>query len=298
MSLTGLDKIVLGTAQFGMQYGINNKRGKVPRQEVYEILNKAVDSGIDTFDTAYDYGESEEILGGFIKSCDKKIKVISKLPVCKSNEVKALFYSSLNRLGIPALYGYLIHNYSHYSNDFAIWDELKQIKEKGKIEKIGFSLYFPSELDFLFKQGLRFDLVQVPFSIFDRRFEPYFPELKKRKVEILVRSVFLQGIVFKKASELNGMFALIRDKIRRLNVLSAEAGIPITSLCMGFVLSNTFTVKAVLGIDNLTQLEEIISFIAQSPDLKHVLSELSKLREDNEAIILPFRWALSGVGAS
>lgn len=297
MSSKGTDKVALGTAQFGMEYGINNKRGRINQPQVRAILNKAVECGIDTFDTAYDYGESERVLGDFIKSCHKRIKIISKLPVCESNAVKKILKSSLDRLGISKIYGYLIHNFNHYKNECGIWNELKRIRDEDKIEKIGFSLYFPSELEFLFEHGLEIDLVQVPFSVFDQRFEPYFPELKKRKVEIFVRSVFLQGILFKKPSELDDYFETIKDKIKRLNTLSRESRISIVSLCLNFVLENKFIDKVVVGIDNLAHLKEVVSSVAPIPNFKDTLDELSDLREDNEDIILPFKWELKRVNA-
>lgn len=292
-----MDRIALGTAQFGMDYGINNKRGRIPRPQVYEILNNAVEFGIDTFDTAYNYGESERVLGDFIKSCHKKLKVISKLSACKSNEVSKILKISLNRLGIPKIHGYLIHNFNHYKNEPGIWDELKRLRDEGKIEKIGFSLYFPSELEILLKNNLGMDIVQVSFSVFDQRFKPYFSELKKRKIEILVRSIFLQGIVFKKPSELNGSFALIKDKIMRLNTLSRELRISLVSLCLNFVLANKFIDKVVVGIDNLAHLKEVVSSVAPISNFQDTLDELSDLHEDNEDIILPFKWELKRVNA-
>ena len=60
-----MNKIVLGTAQFGLDYGINNKRGRIRADEVLRMLDEAASSGIDTVDTAYSYGDSEKIIGDF-----------------------------------------------------------------------------------------------------------------------------------------------------------------------------------------------------------------------------------------
>ena len=58
-----LERIALGTAQFGMSYGIANKEGQVSRREVGRIINLAKKIGIRTIDTAMDYGDSELIVG-------------------------------------------------------------------------------------------------------------------------------------------------------------------------------------------------------------------------------------------
>ena len=92
-----MNRIVLGTAQFGMDYGINNKRGKIPREEAWEILEEAVKSGVNTFDTSSSYGTSETVLGTYIKNCSEKLKIISKLPACKVEEAENIFFCSLDK---------------------------------------------------------------------------------------------------------------------------------------------------------------------------------------------------------
>ena len=74
-----MSKIILGTVQFGLNYGINNTRGKVPVQEVHRILDYAYSKGIMTLDTAAGYGDSEEIIGDYLVSnSDKKFEIITK----------------------------------------------------------------------------------------------------------------------------------------------------------------------------------------------------------------------------
>ena len=68
------------------------------------------------------------------------------------------------------------------------WKDFVQLKKEGKVEKIGFSLYETYELELILNDGIPFDLIQIPFNIFDRQFEPYFERLKAMKVEIHVRS--------------------------------------------------------------------------------------------------------------
>ena len=70
-------RIALGTAQFGMDYGIANTKGQVTRSEVKEIIQLAESRGIDTIDTAIVYGESEACLGD---AGVQGFKVITKLP--------------------------------------------------------------------------------------------------------------------------------------------------------------------------------------------------------------------------
>jgi aryl-alcohol dehydrogenase-like predicted oxidoreductase len=292
-----MNKIALGTVQFGIDYGVNNKRGKIRPEEGFRILDEAVKVGIDTIDTAYSYGDSENVIGDFIKSGKRVLKIISKTPVGSSREAGRVFKESLNRLGVSALYGYLVHNFENYKKDERLWDELERFKSEGRVEKIGFSLYSPSELESLFKKGLPVDIIQFPFSIFDQRFGPYLSEMKKRKIEVHARSVFLQGLVFKNPEGLDKYFAKIRDKIEALNYLSGRSDVSIVSLCVNFVTANEYIDKVVVGVDGLENFIEIISASRSGPLPKDTSRDLLNFRIDDEDILLPSKWKLSETAA-
>lgn len=285
-----MNKIALGTVQFGMDYGVSNKRGKIPRDEVFEILKEASEFGIDTLDTAYLYGESETVIGDFIKKYKKQFRLVTKSPECKIEQIEDLFDVSLKKLNIGRIYGYLIHNFQHYKENPKIWDILEKLKKENKIQKIGFSLYYPSELECLLKKKIEIDIIQVPYSIFDRRFEPFFNEIKNRNVEIHVRSVFLQGLVFKNPEELVGHFAKIKEKILVLNSLSMKYDIPMGALCLNFAILNDSVDKVVVGVDSIENFKENISSLEYLTDVRNILNEFFQFKEDDEKIILPVNW--------
>lgn len=287
------NKIALGTVQFGLDYGINNKKGQIPEKEVFEILHEAIKSGINILDTAYAYGNSEQVIGSFLKNYGSTFRIVSKLPECNPEDVITIFESSLERLGVNRLYGYMCHSFQHYMENPEIWDILSELRSEGKIEKIGLSLYYPSELEHIIRTNLKFDIVQVPYNIFDRRFEQYFPTLKQMGAEIFVRSAFLQGLVFKKPSELDSYFSKIRSKIVTLHSLATQLDIPIAALCLNFVVLNEFVDKVVVGVDSTENLKEIVSSSIYCTDVKNVLKELGSLREDDENMILPTNWKVT-----
>jgi Predicted oxidoreductases (related to aryl-alcohol dehydrogenases) len=183
-------KLCLGTAQFGLDYGINNSRGKIPENEVFEILDYALDNGIEFIDSAYNYGDSEKVIGKFIKgsSKGKKLKIISKLP--PSNNVYEIVEETLNNLCVKKIYGYLVHNFKFFLENPKIWEKLLKLKNKGKTEKIGFSLYYPEEYYKLEK--FEVDVLQIPYNIFDQRFSNLLPEFKEKALK------FMRGLCFYK----------------------------------------------------------------------------------------------------
>ena len=284
-------KIALGTAQFGLDYGINNIRGKIPYSEVVEILKFAYENGINTLDTAYSYGESEEILGKAISNNLLKFKTISKLPNIESEkEVESIFYETLERLKQKKIYGYLFHSFETFKSHPYIYDIFQKLKHYKQIEKIGFSLYYPSEIDYLFDNKIDFDIIQLPYSIFDQRFEPYFSELKKRGIEIHVRSVFLQGLFFKKPEELNGNFTAIKEKIKTINQISKNMNTSIASVCIKFALMNENIDKVIVGVDSIENLKENLRGIKGKKIDDKYFNLLRNMRIEDENIILPFRW--------
>jgi len=281
-------KLCLGTAQFGLDYGINNSRGKIPESEVFEILDYALDNGIEIIDSAYNYGDSEKVIGKFIKSSSKgkKLKIISKLP--QSNNVYEIIEETLNNLCVKKLYGYLVHNFKFFLENPEIWEKLLKLKNKGKTEKIGFSLYYPEEYYKLEK--LEVDLLQIPYNIFDQRFGNLLPEFKEKGIEVYARSLFLQGLVFKKPEELDSKFSKLKEKLLYLNSLSRKINVPLNAFFLNFVIINENIDKIVIGVDNLDNLKMNIEGIKFQKVIKEYYPKLLELKETDEDIILPPRW--------
>ena len=288
-----LDKIVLGTAQFGLDYGINNKTGKIPKAEVYKILDSLKEYTINYIDTAQVYGESENVLGAYIKNNSSSFKIISKIHNCSPGEIEKLTKESIQRLGVNNLYGMLLHNYDNYEKNPSIYKSIVSTKSEGLIEKAGFSLYYPNQLIKILDDNLEFDIIQIPYNLFDRRFEKYFQILKEKNVEIHVRSVFLQGLFFKQPGDLPPNLKEFSDHLLLLNDFSAKLGITIYELALLFVISNQLIDKAVIGIDNVDHLKAIIDVLNDNKKLEFVNSHKSiliKLEIENETLLIPSNW--------
>jgi aryl-alcohol dehydrogenase-like predicted oxidoreductase len=282
------EKICLGTAQFGLDYGINNTRGKIPKNEVFKILEYALQNGIVFIDTAYAYGDSEKVLGEFIKENPngKTLKIISKIPNVEN--IDKVIEETFANLKVDKLYGYLVHNFNFFLENPPIYDILLKLKYAGKVEKIGFSLYYPEEYYKI--KDLEIDILQIPYSIFDQRFCNFFEEFKDKKIEVHARSVFLQGLIFKKPEELKGKFSKLKDKLLYINFLSKELDIPLNAIFLNFVLMNENLDKVVIGVDSLENLKENIDGLKFHKDIVKIFSKIIELRETDEEIIIPIKW--------
>ena len=160
-------KIALGTAQFGLEYGVANTAGRVPQNTVKVMLDLARVLSVDTLDTAAAYGTSEEVLGRLGVDA---FKVISKVPPMADyvekpvSWIKRCVDQSLNNLGCDSLYGLLLHRPLDLlrPNGKELYNALLDLKRQGIIQKIGISVYGPHDLDKL--ADYSFDLVQAPSS--------------------------------------------------------------------------------------------------------------------------------------
>lgn len=258
-------KIAIGTAQFGLKYGICNQSGKVSAKEVHQILDLAFSKGVDIIDTAIGYGESESTLG---EAGVNGWKVISKIPEIPFDclDVKGWIYTqitnSLKRLNVNSLYAFMLHRPNQLLDEIGplIYQTLQQLKLDGLTQKIGVSIYAPDELPAIF-ENRHFDIVQSPFSLLDRRLllSGWMEKLKSLGVELHVRSIFLQGLLL--ASSENRMDKFMHwkpiwdewDKWLKNNKLTA------LEACVKYVLSVKEIDKVVVGVDSLTQLSDVLN---------------------------------------
>ena len=288
-----IKKISLGTVQFGQEYGIANTTGKVSKEEAFKIFDYAKQAGICYLDTAFAYGDSESIIGEYLKENPSEFKIASKLPCIEQfspGKVEEILAESLSRMGLKKIYGYLLHRVSDILLSDNIWDSMVRLKNDGQIEKIGFSLYSLDELVLLLDEGLDFDIIQVPYSIFDQRFEVYFPELKRRGIEVYGRSVFLQGLYFLPLDKFNDQFDSVKERIVKLTGIAQDSDISVQHLCLAFVLLNSGIDKVVIGVDSVEQFKSNLSVGKDVDKVKEVYGQLKALRTDDENVILPFLW--------
>lgn len=281
------NKLAIGTVQFGMDYGISNKQGKVGIQQIKEILEYANDTGINTIDTAYLYGNSEETLGQFNL---EHFDVITKTPKINYNldkqsnfdVFKEAFYLSQKRLGFIQLQGLMFHEANDLISPWglALWDLMQDFKQKEYVRKIGVSVYNPQQLEEILNL-VDIDIVQLPLNILDQRFLPMLSELKKKNIEIHTRSTFLQGLLFMDSNELHPYFDPIKPIL---------ANLPSQRLAtaLSFVKNINEIDKIVVGITSKNELQEIYS--QYNKDTEKI--DFLQYRVNDERFINPSKWEL------
>lgn len=260
--MSKLGKIVLGTVQFGLQYGVNSA-GRPNKETVKNILVEAAKGGVTMLDTSSAYGNAENILGECITQ-KEEFKIVSKYPQGELS-VHEMFDNSLKRLKVKSLYGYLLHEFEVYQNNPKIWEDFIALKGSGRVKKIGFSLYYPEELQFILDNKSPFDLIQVPFNIFDKKFLPLMTDLHERGVEIHVRSTFLQGLFFKDRDALPEKLKPMKKYLLQLDEFSRQTGLSISEIAMNYNLQNPYIDGVLIGVDNIEQLLTNLNSVKDTP---------------------------------
>lgn len=287
-----MSRIALGTVQFGVPYGIANKLGQVSRTEAKSILQQALLHNIDIIDTAIGYGESESCLG---EAGVKSFKLITKLPAIPEGcidikkWVKQQLQESLSRLGVEKIYGLLFHRPEQLLglNGNTLYEVLLRLKERGLIEKIGISIYSPSDLELL-TNNFYFDLVQAPFNILDRRLfsTGWMQRLKDGGVEIHTRSAFLQGLLLMKQVAIPSKFLPWNGILRKWHDWLDENDISALKASLAFPLSFPQIDRVVVGVDSQSQLLQIVS-----AENEPINTDLPHLASEDENLINPANWS-------
>ena len=252
-------KLSLGTVQFGLDYGVTNQNGQVTIDTARNILNIAKQSNIRTLDTASLYGNSEQVLG---EIGINDYQVITKTTFLKDdvNEVIVNFYKSLERLNRDKVEGLLIHNIGDIENNQfdTLFSKLNELKKEGLIGKIGFSTYTPEQIDFLLNT-FDFDLIQVPFNVFDNRLivGGQLKRLKNKGIEVHVRSVFLQGLLLD-FNSLGSYFSNWKKKFDDYQKIVKDSELSLLEYALNFALNVEEIDRVLVGVNNQKQLTDIV----------------------------------------
>lgn len=285
-------KLALGTVQFGLDYGVANTDGKMDATTMTSILQQAWAKGIDTLDTAISYGESEKRLG--ITNV-KDWRIVTKLPKIPNectnintwilNQVQ----KSLLRLGVIRISALLLHRPDQLleSNGVEIWKALQDLKQKNIVKKIGFSVNDCNQLDALW-DSFQPNIVQMPYNLLDKRFliSGWMKKMNDAGVEIHVRSIFLQGLLLMSKSDRPEKFNHWKEIWEALDAWLLEYDITAVEAAISFAMDNPYIDKIVVGVDNVQQLEEILSIILK----RKIVHPPKSLHTSDVRLINPSQW--------
>jgi aryl-alcohol dehydrogenase-like predicted oxidoreductase len=283
-------KLILGSAQFGFDYGINNILGKPNVNQVFEILDYAFSQNIRVIDTADAYGDSIKIIGEYHHSRkNNKFHINSKFTILNNGFTDDIDKTLLD-LNISNFDSYFFHSFDDYLNNQNIINKLVNLKLKKKIHKIGLSLYDNNQ----FNQAINdpnIDVIQLPYNLLDNHLQrgKLISYAKSKNKEIQVRSIFLQGLFFKNLDSLPIRLEKLKPYLQKLLDLSIFYSIPMEHLALQYSLSDKNIDNVIIGVDSLMQLKRNILFydVKIKNELLNAINEINVIETD---MLLPYNW--------
>ena len=285
------NKIILGSANFDQIYGI--KKNFIKKSEIKKLFDLALKNKIKTIDTSPLYNKSEKIIGLLNNN---RFKIISKIPkppknIKRENIKKWLKQNvmiSLKNLKIKKFECLLLHNANSLlcKNGDEIYKGIRNMKINGLTSKIGVSIYDFNVLDKILKK-FKFNLIQAPFNILDQRLvdKGWLKKLKKRKIEVHARSIFLQGILLLKHNQLPKKLIKLSKKLVMWENWLKKNKFSSLQVCLSFVLNQHQLDGIVVGYSNINQLNQILK-------LKQIKNNFSlpNLNIKDKKLIDPREW--------
>lgn len=288
-----MNKLALGTAQFGFDYGIANKFGKVNDRQADKILDLAIRNGIRILDTAIAYGESEKRLG---KLGISDFNVVTKLPPIPDKDIDINTWvidqlqSSLVRLRKESVKGLLLHRSQDLqgAHGSELIEALHEVKQQGLINQIGVSVYDPEELEKV-TQVIEIDLVQAPLNVIDRRLETsgWLARLNKEGVEVHTRSVFLQGLLLMEQRHIPDKFTRWSDIWDKWQAKLQETGCSAYAASLSYPFSLPEVDKVIVGVDSAKQLQMLLEVVKCEKDS----NDWSFMETLDPELINPSKWS-------
>ena len=303
-------RLCMGTVQLGMDYGVANRSGQPSLLQSVSLVHRAIEHGVNWFDTASTYGEAERVLGRALKGGrGSRVRVVTKLDSMKwldgglhdgrtiKAAVEASVYKSMHLLGREELDVVTLHRPFHLTAfDGEVWRQLVALKWQGLLREAGASVYTPEEAMLALEMP---DLthLQIPFNLLDTRWldQPFQESVARRPdVRIHARSVYLQGLLVS-GPELwpawlpeAARYTNFLDQQMRERGFSSRAG-----LCLSYAMSQPWIDAVVFGCETEEQLDANLTLstapFLDSQSRQAVINEVRKLSVPQE-LLNPVNW--------
>lgn len=284
-----MKRIILGTAQFGLNYGINNPSGRPSEFEVFELLDYSYNHGLKTLDTADAYGYAAEILGIYNIQKPGRFFFNTKFLADSSNLISQLD-KSLIKLNQESVNVYLYHSFGDFVNYPEIKGQLLDLKKQGRINKIGISVYENEEFEKACESDL-IDVIQFPYNLLDNYSQrgDHIKLAKTNRKELQVRSIFLQGLFFKQIAELPNLLIPLTSYLKKIHEIAQKANISIAQLAMNYALQQNEIDYILFGVDSLKQLRDNID-ISKNIISDDIIEEINKIDVKEIELLYPKNW--------
>jgi uncharacterized protein len=284
------NKLILGTVQFGLDYGINNAAGKPTKEQVFEIFEQAAKAGLKVLDTADVYGNATELIGEFFANSSTRFGINTKFKVEEGKTIEAQLNHSLKLLNTETVNVYFYHRFDEMLEFPETLTELGKLKSQSLINKIGVSVYGNDEFEIAVNTP-EIDAIQLPFNLLDNYSQrgKLLKQAKQKGKEIQVRSVFLQGLFFKELNLYPPYLEPLKPYMETIKGISVEEKIGMEALALSYALAQPEIDNVLIGVDTLAQLNANLSH-ANTVLSKENIGRIDAINVAETELLYPKNW--------
>jgi len=287
----------MGTVELGMPYGLARSGvGRQPnKREAIKLLHAAYDSGIRLFDTAPGYGTSEEVVGKAL-GAREDARIATKV-AADAKSLHSSIEMSLKFLQRDTLDVVQVHNAT--KEDFSageLMGALEQLKQRGELRRIGASVYGESAALAAINAGV--EVLQVACNILDRRMlERVFPLAQERNVDLLLRSVYLKGVLTERGQYLSGTLRPLAEAAQQVVEKLQIGWDELAEIALRYALrcaENQKKLQVLVGISSQAELNYAINTIGKGALSSAEIGLVEEVRVDGRDWMLdPSKWPRS-----
>ena len=281
-------KIIIGTAQSDPNYGIIKSNNFI---KIIKLIKKHK----FFLDTAIVYKNSDVFFEKIGQDYDK---IINKIPFIEKNKkFEKTLIQKLKKIYVHSnskkLYGILLHDPSIILNSkyrSIILNQIRNLKNKNLLKKFGISVYSVAELNKILKVFTP-EIIQLPINIMNQSFleKNLLQSLKKKKIEIHARSIFLQGILLQNYENIPDYFKNKKPIKKYFEFINIKKISPL-KFCLKFLSNIKEIDKLVVGFNDPNQLKSFLNCLKKNNKFKMNLNTYNSFKSKDLKLIDPRKW--------
>lgn len=289
MSNKPQEKFILGTAQLGLNYGINNTRGRLQISEAVDLLQHAAENGVRFLDSSEAYGDAHVKIGAASK-LGIHFDVFTKFVASKERGIRSQVDQILNEIESESIAGLSFHRFGDYVH-FSDWDTLEQMKKEGAFSLIGVSIYSNDEIGACLLDP-RIDLVQIPFNLLDSNNQKL--ALIRSLVEsgkiVHTRSTFLQGLFQKQPEEFPEFLKPLKGVVSTIRDIASENQMTAGELALRYSFSFPDIHGVIIGLESESQLWQNLELLQKGSITDRLMKKIRRIVVSDSALLNPSTW--------
>jgi aryl-alcohol dehydrogenase-like predicted oxidoreductase len=274
--------VLLGTAQWGLDYGITNARGLLADEALHDIVSEARSWGIEALDTSPAYGTAESRIPQFASGFRIQTKCLTANN-SKRTPTESFWHSVSACAARPECL--LIHDWSSASPSERAnaVKEIEDLRDSGEVLAVGVSAYSEADIEDALSMFRTLDVVQVPTSILDQRLvgSSVIGSARSGSTRIQARSIFLQGVLLSEDNHFSS-----HPDVLRFNKRAAEIGMSQLKLALAYLAAQEWVDEVTFGVTSSSELNAIMRTMTDSLGG----ADISALASSDDSLLDPRSW--------